>query len=547
MIKFGKKATEKIYYGVKQVQRIYKGVQLWYIYHIERFITAISGLLIKSTANLEKAISGQLKAIGKMFSGASATVETDVLEHTKAEGNASSIADVKGGAGHTEKIKATDNYISAVDVTLTDHNGNIQVEEQHIFSRDIAHARSGTTQPQKAENHILFTQKAPTADKGEVLSQTIKEDMKMHLTDKVAGGVGHARPQKAKVYSFFTQSKPELLTQTFLPVPQFVKMFVTEIGKIAGGKTKPQTTENSIDFTAEPVKFGFGRVIPRPEKTELHIADTVTGGAGHAQPQTAVGKGRIANLVHLTDETTDVTVETGANTDNDAFFDKGYGKGIKAENGGISGADSIVYKPKKVFDIDNAGGISASNDSVLYKPDKLFKTDELVKSSNFTRLFRIVCMSAQTTAKLVTEAPLFRYIFLNADTGAVSSSSVTVGETTNIGASENIAIKHTAIFHGLTYEEMYGWAAQHGNVLYIYQSNTAAQAENVLSIDTDTAEAWHTQTENILFINTASTAEQIESELAIDTLETLNTDEWAVQENNVLLINGIIDNEIEVI
>ena len=525
MIIKGEKKAEKIYRGIRQVIKIYKGALLWYRYSRERAIMAVASItsdaksalkkaiplkafisfFSNTKATLEKAVAGQIKAIGQIFSGASATVKTDAVEKVEADGKAFSGAVATGDAGHTETIKADEISFTVAEVTLTDHSGNIQAEEQHIVQRNIAHAETGKAQPQEAENHILLTQKVPTANKGQAMSQPVEQDMQFHITDRATGGAGYARPQSAEMHGLFSYIKPHMLAQKIMPEMQEVKSFFKDIVSFGAGHAKPQeATENNILFTAEPATVDRGSVLPTPTVQEMHLADIASGGVGYAQPQSATAESYFKDLAQLTDETTDVTAETTAHSSNVALFEKGYGNHIEAENGGISGSDSVVYKP-----------------------DKLFKTDTFIQSGAFARLFRVVCMSAETTAKLISKPPLFRYVFLGASGGGISSGK--------------------GLLDKGTYEELYGWATQRGNVLYIYQSNTAAQADNVLSIDSGTVEAWHTQTDNVLYINVASTAEQTESKLAIDTLEQLAVGEWAVQTDNVLTINGIVENaEIEV-
>lgn len=526
MIIKGEKKVKEIYKGMQQVFKIYKGYVLWYIYTTEHFLQVLLSIFSSTKAILEKAIAVQIKAIGQMFSGASATVKTDTVEKVKADGKAFSGAVATGDAGHTEKIKADNISFTAEDAILTATDGNIQAEEQHIVSKDIAHAETGKAQSQAAKNHILFTQSVPTASKGEAM-YTKKTDMPMHLTDTATGGAGYARPQKAEMHGFFSYVKPYMLAQKIMPEMQEVKAFFKDIVSLGSGHAKPQeATENNIFFTAEKVDVTFGSVLPKPTAQEMHIADFASGGVGYARPQSATAESYFENLAQLTDDTTDVTAVTAAHSGNVALFEKGYGNGIKAVDGGISGSDSFVYKPKKVFKIDNAGGISGA-DSTVYKPEKIFKTDTLIQSGAFARLFRVVQMSAVTTAKLISKPPLFRYVFLGAEGGGISSGK--------------------GLLDKGTYEELFGWAVQYDNVLYIFQSNTASQADNVLSIDTGTVEAWHTQADNVLYINVSSTAEQTETQLEIDMLTQLANDEWAVQTNNALLINGIIDNtEIEV-
>ena len=126
MIIKGEKKAEKIYRGIRQVIKIYKGALLWYRYSRERAIMAVASItsdaksalkkaiplkafisfFSNTKATLEKAVAGQIKAIGQIFSGASATVKTDAVEKVEADGKAFSGAVATGDAGHTETIKA---------------------------------------------------------------------------------------------------------------------------------------------------------------------------------------------------------------------------------------------------------------------------------------------------------------------------------------------------------------------------------------------------------------------------------------------------------
>ena len=520
MFLFGKNESDRIYIGNKHILRIYNGLVLWYKYSREIPLKTISKLFSKATATLEMAIAGAMAAIGKASSGSDAKITLDATVKPKAEGKAFSGTEVKGGAGHTAKIKADDMSFSVTEAELTDHSGNIKPEEQHIVLTDIAQAEAGTAQPQETENHILLTQSVPTASKGQTMD-TAKQDMHMHLNVKATGVAGHAKAQKAETHSLFSYVKPTMLAQKIIPKPQVVKALFKDIASFGAGHAKPNSAEDKMFFTAEKSTLNFGYAIPKAEEQKMHISATATGGAGHAKGNSAEAKHLLTDFAQIAGETQDVTAETGANVCSEALFETTHGSGIKAENGGISGADSKVYIPKKKLDIYNAGGISGTETSV-YKPDKLLKTDELIKSGNFTRLFRIVCMSATTTANLITQPPMFKYVFLGASGGGISSN--------------------TGILDTATYEELFGWAVQYDNVLYIYQANTAAQAENVLTVDSGNIEAWHTQTDNVLFINIASTAEQTETQLEIDMLSQLPLEEWAVQTDNVLLINGIVEN-----
>ncbi len=521
MFLFGKNESDRIYIGGKHVLRIYKGLELWYKYSREIAVKAISKLFSGAKSTLEKAVAGAMAAIGKAFSGADAKITLDAVVKPKAEGKAISGAEVSGGAGHTKKFEADNISFTVADAELTDHSGNIQAEEQHIISKPIAQVEAGTAQPQETENHILFTQKVPTANKGQVLSQPKKQDMQFHIRNTATGGAGHAKPQEAETHGFFSYVKPTMLAQKIMPELQVVKTFFSSIASFGSGHAKPNKAEDKIFFTAEKSTLDFGYKLPKAEEQKLHISDTVSGGVGHAKGGTAEAKHLVTDFAQITGETHDVTAETRAYSGNIVHFDKTYGKGVKAENGGISGSTGDIYKPKKVLDINNAGGMSGA-DSKVYKPDKLLKTDTLIQSGAFAKLFKVVCMSATTTAKLITQPPLFKYVFISASGGGISSGA--------------------GLLDTATYEELYGWAVQYDNVLYIYQSNTAAQADNVLSIDSEAVEAWHTQTENVLFINIASTAEQKETQLEIDMLSQLPLEEWAVQTENVLLINGIVDN-----
>ncbi len=529
MFLFGKNESDRIYIGGKHVLRIYKGLVLWYKYSREIAVKAISKLFSKATATLEMAIAGAMSAIGKVSSGADAKIALDAVVKPKAEGKATLITDVKGGVGYTAKIKADNMSFSAADAELTDHSGNIQAEEQHIIAKDIAKVEAGTARPQETENHILFTQKIPTANKGQVLSQPVEQDMKMFITDTVSAGAGHAKAQKAETHGFFSYVKPKMLAQKIMPEMQEVKAFFKDIVSFGSGHARPQqATDNKIYFTAEKSTLEFGNALPKSEEQKMHIGNTVSGGVGHAKGSTAEAKHIVKDFAQIAGETKDVTAETGAYSDNVVKFDKTYGNGIKAENGGISGGTGVVYKPKKQLEIDNAGGISGA-DSKIYKPDKLFKTDTLVKSGNFARLFRIVCMSAQTTAKLITQPPLFKYVFL----GTASGSGVSSG---------------TGILDIATPAEFNQWHYQQGNTLYIFTASTAEQSDSEITIDAESVNVWHEQKENVLYINTVNTAQQTDTQVEIDTAI---TEEWTVQAENTLYINRAIgtlqtDTDVEI-
>ena len=394
MFLFGKNESDRIYLGGKQVMRIYKGLVLWYKYRREIAVMAISKLFSGAKSTLEKAIAGALSAIAKASSGADVKIALDAVVKPKADGKATLITDVKGGVGYTATIKADDMSFSGTDVTLTDHSGNIQAEEQHILSKDIAQVEAGKAQPQKAENHILFTQSVPTASKG-LTMDTVKQNMQLHITDTVSAGAGHAKPQQAETKGFFSYVKPTMLAQKLMPELQEIKLFFSNIVSFGAGHAKPNKAEDKIFFTAEKSTLDFGYAIPKPEETDLHISNTVSGGVGHAKPQEATSESHITDFAQLTDETTDVTAETRAYSGNVVRFDKTYGKGAIAENGGISGGTGDIYMPKKQLEIYNAGGVSGA-ESAVYKPDKLLKTDTLIQSGAFAKLFRVVQLSAVT-------------------------------------------------------------------------------------------------------------------------------------------------------
>lgn len=524
MIFLGEKIAEKIYRGHTHVLRIYKGFQLWYVYLVDNYLKTIEKIFSASNAKVTKAVAGRVSAISKLFTGTQSKLNIDAVEKAKAEGKAFSDANAIASTGHTEKIKADDTFISGADVKLTDHKGNIEAEEQQIISMPVVKSGKGYAQPQTAEEqHILFTQSVPTANKGQVMSKPVEQDMQFHIKDNANIGAGHAKAQKAETHGFFSYVKPKMLAQKIMPEMQEIKAFFKNIVSFGSGHARPQqATDNKIFLTAEKSTLDFGFELPKANEIEIHSAEIVSGGVGHARPQSAEAKHLVTDFAQITGETHDVATETRAYSDNVVKFDKAYGKGFEAENGGISGGTGDIYKPKKQLETNNAGGISGA-DSKVYKPDKLLKTDILIRSGSFAKLFRVVCMSATTTAKLITQPPMFKYVFL----GTASGGGISSG---------------TGLLDTATYEELYGWAVQYDNVLYIYQSNTAAQGDDVLSIDNKAVEAWHTQTDNVLYINVSSTAERKETQLEIDMLTQLNTDEWAVQTDNVLLINGIVEN-----
>lgn len=525
MIANGKKAVKRIYVGAKKILRIYKGTQLYYLamtfidhYFPETIVKWIS----KFEAELSKIDDDGLKSAVDFKGEGTAQVKIDAVKTQEAVGGAITGSTVIGGVGATHTIEADGTVYIDETATLTDHSSDIEPIAQHILATDKAQVEAGHAKPQEAENHILFMQRTPTATKGLTMAETDKQDMQLHITDVVSAGAGHAKPQEAETKGFFSYVKPELLAQKIVPKPQEIKVFFKNIVSFGAGHAKPQqATDNKIFFTAEKSTLEFGNALPEAVEQKMHIGNTVSAGAGHAKGSTAEGKVVEVNFAQASNDTTDVKAVSGANFSDNALLEQGQGNGIKAENGGISGTDSKVYKPKKVLEIDNAGGISGA-DSKIYKPDKLLKTDTLVQSGAFARLFRVVCMSATTTAKLITQPPLFHYVFLGASGGGISSG--------------------TSILDTATYGELYGWAVQYDNTLYIYQTNTAEQTGNVITVDAQEVEAWHTHTDNVLFINIASTAKQTDSELSIDTLVQLPIEEWAVQTDNVLLINGIVEN-----
>ena len=407
MIKKGGKSVSRLYKGRKHIIRLYKGLQLIHRYvldAIEAYIAATSvAFSTTATAMLRKmstllrvdvsAKSEEHVSLSKeqnylnyedcLVISENAVIKNDAVCKIKAYSNALIYVDVKGGIGYTEKIKADEISFTTADAILTEHSDGIQAEEQYITSKDTAHAGRSKAAPHTAEEqHILLTQKAPTASSAQAMSQPVEQEM--HITDTVNGGTGKAGPQKAETYGLFSLRKPYLFSQTIMPIPQYVKMHFAEFGKMIKGKVRPHAAETRSIFAIKPVGINFGYSLPIPEKIELNISNTVSGGAGRAKPQTAKSESNFKNLVQLTDETTGITAEAGVLISDVAVFEKGHSSCIEAENNIMSDFDSIVYTP-----------------------NKLLKTDMLIQSGVFARLFRVVQMYAETKASMSHNAVLY--------------------------------------------------------------------------------------------------------------------------------------------